>query len=192
MEELLLPAEMAQADALAANEAALMQAAGRVVARAILRRYRPCRTLVLAGPGNNGGDGRIAADYLSAAGWPVTVLPVAAATVTEVAHAELVIDAVFGAGLSRDVAAPVAGLLRAARRIVAIDVPSGVDGATGTVRGYAAQDRNLLPPQAGAFIISRARPVRRCFAPRYRVAGGGSGDHQATHLAERAMAVVTA
>jgi hydroxyethylthiazole kinase-like uncharacterized protein yjeF len=57
----------------------------------------------------------------------------------EAARAELVIDAVFGAGLGRDVAPEVAEVLRAAGRVVAIDTPSGVDGATGAVRGYAPQ-----------------------------------------------------
>jgi hydroxyethylthiazole kinase-like uncharacterized protein yjeF len=139
MEEVLTPAEMGRADALADNEAALMAAAGRAVARAVLRRYPPCRTLVLLGPGNNGGDGKVVARYLAQAGWPVTLASYATATVAQVAGAELVIDAVFGAGLSRDISAPVADLLRAARRVVAIDVPSGVDGATGAVRGYAPQ-----------------------------------------------------
>ena len=59
--ELLTPAEMARADAAAIAGGipgiALMEAAGRAVARAAARRFRPCRTLVLAGPGNNGGDG---------------------------------------------------------------------------------------------------------------------------------------
>jgi hydroxyethylthiazole kinase-like uncharacterized protein yjeF len=50
-----------------------------------------------------------------------------------------VIDAVFGAGLTRDVDGVTAETLRAARRVVAIDVPSGVDGETGAVRGYAPQ-----------------------------------------------------
>jgi hydroxyethylthiazole kinase-like uncharacterized protein yjeF len=139
MEEILTPAEMGRADALADNEAALMAAAGRAVARAVMRNYTPCRTLVLSGPGNNGGDGKVAARFLSEAGWPITLAPFSTATVAQVAGAELVIDAVLGAGLSRDVAAPVADLLRAARRLVAIDVPSGVDGATGAVRGYAPQ-----------------------------------------------------
>jgi len=139
MEEILTPAEMGRADALADNEAALMAAAGRAVARAVLRKYQPCRTLVLLGPGNNGGDGKVAARFLSDSGWPVTLAPFSTATVAQVAGAELVIDAVFGAGLSRDVSSPVADLLRAARRLVAIDVPSGVHGATGAVRGYAPQ-----------------------------------------------------
>jgi hydroxyethylthiazole kinase-like uncharacterized protein yjeF len=139
MDELLTPAEMGQADRLAGNVEVLMAAAGRAVARAVMARYAPCPTLVLAGPGNNGGDGRVAAEVLRLAGWPVRVAGYLTATAAAVARAELVIDAVFGAGLTRDVSAPVADLLRAARRVVAVDVPSGVDGATGQVRGYAPQ-----------------------------------------------------
>ena len=139
MDELLTPEQMAQADALAGNVEALMAAAGWAVARAVMQYYAPCRTLVLAGPGNNGGDGLAAAEVLRLAGWPVRVAKFTTATRGQVAEAELVIDAVFGAGLSRDVSAPVAELLGAAKRVVAIDVPSGVDGATGAVRGFAPQ-----------------------------------------------------
>ena len=138
----------------------LMANAGRAVARAIQQRFRPCRTLVLAGPGNNGGDGYVAARLLAAgrAGrsrWrrsprraPGRMPPAAARTGgsaaavrarSEAARAELVIDAVFGAGLARDVDGVVADVLRAARRVVAVDVPSGLDGATGAVRGFAPQ-----------------------------------------------------
>jgi hydroxyethylthiazole kinase-like uncharacterized protein yjeF len=137
MDELLTPKEMAQADRLADDETALMAAAGRAVARAIIQRYAPCRVLVLVGPGNNGGDGLVAARYLGHAGWPVTVVPIAEATIETVAHAELVIDAVFGAGLSRDISRAIADVLRAAKHLVAIDVPSGIDGATGQLRGDA-------------------------------------------------------
>lgn len=139
MQELLTPYEMGRADALAGNAEALMEAAGRAVARAVMQRYRPCRTLILAGPGNNGGDGRVTARYLELAGWPVHCTAVASTTIDDVARSELMIDAVFGAGLSRDISDEVANLLRAARKIVAIDVPSGVDGATGAIRGYAPQ-----------------------------------------------------
>lgn len=159
--ELLTPDQMGRADAAAPGFGVpgpvLMDAAGRAVARAVTRRFRPCRTLVLAGPGNNGGDGYVAARLLAQAGWPVTLAalappragsdaagaaarwtgPSAPFTPEEAARADLVIDAVFGAGLARDVGGIVAETLRAARRIVAVDVPSGLDGATGGVRGYA-------------------------------------------------------
>ena len=139
MHELLTPTEMAKVDRLAGNSFVLVASAGRAVARAVRRRYRPCRVLVLTGPGNNGADGLAAARILANAGWPVICLKPEEARVAELARADLVIDAVFGAGLTRDLAPAVADLLRVARRIVAIDVPSGVDGATGAVRGFAPQ-----------------------------------------------------
>jgi hydroxyethylthiazole kinase-like uncharacterized protein yjeF len=139
MQEILTPGEMAQADRLANNEPALIESAGRAVARAILRRYRPCRTLVLTGPGNNGADGRAAARHLAQAGWPVSCQAAGIATAGAVARADLVIDAIFGAGLSRDLSPEISSLLRAAKKLVAVDVPSGLDGATGAVRGYAPQ-----------------------------------------------------
>ncbi len=156
--ELLTPAEMSMADAAAAQAGVpgptLMQAAGRAVARAA-RRFGPCRTLVLCGPGNNGGDGYVAARLLVQQGWPVQVAalhppragsdaeaaaarwrdPVGRFDPVEAARADLVIDAVFGAGLSADVPDIVAETLAAARRVLAVDVPSGLDGATGQPRG---------------------------------------------------------
>ncbi len=158
---LLTPEEMGRADAAApgmgVQGTTLMANAGRAVARAIRSRFRPCRVLVLAGPGNNGGDGYVAARLLARAGWPVRVAALApprtgadaAAAVArwtgtaapfqpgEAARADLVIDAVFGAGLTRDVDGIVAETLLAAGRVVAVDVPSGVDGATGMVGGCA-------------------------------------------------------
>ncbi|OYV35660.1 MAG: NAD(P)H-hydrate dehydratase [Rhodospirillales bacterium 20-64-7] len=139
MDELLTPAEMAQADRLAGNVPALMAAAGRAVARAIRQRFAPCRVLVLAGPGNNGGDGRAAAELLRREGWPVRVRDYRQATRQDVDASELVVDAVFGAGLTRDIPAPLAELLGSAKQLVAIDVPSGVDGTTGQIRGCAPQ-----------------------------------------------------
>ncbi len=162
--ELLTPEEMAHADGLAIAGGIpvdrLMEAAGRAVARAAMRRFRPVRTLVLAGPGNNGGDGYVAARLLDQAGWPVAVASLAAPrpdsaaaraaarwrglvvpfSPAEAARAGLVIDAVFGAGLARPVDGLVAATLAAAGGpVLAVDMPSGVDGATGQVLGYAPQ-----------------------------------------------------
>jgi hydroxyethylthiazole kinase-like uncharacterized protein yjeF len=162
--ELLTPAEMARADAAALVAGmpteTLMEAAGRAVARAIRARFRPCRTLVLAGPGNNGGDGYVAARYLEQAGWPVAIAalappsPGSAAAVAaarwrglmvpfsehEAARAGLLVDALFGAGLTRPLAPSVIEVLQAVHApMVAVDVPSGLDGATGQVLGFAPQ-----------------------------------------------------
>ena len=162
--ELLTPVEMARADAaaLAAGmpTATLMEAAGRAVARAICAKFRPCRTLVLAGPGNNGGDGYVAARYLEQAGWPVAVAalapaspgtvaaaaaarwhgPMVAFSAAEAARAGLVVDALFGAGLTRPLAPEVTQVLRVVQApLGAVDVPAGLDGATGQVLGYAPQ-----------------------------------------------------
>ena len=158
-EPLPTPDEMAQADraavALGHPVAELMENAGRAVARAVRARFAPCRTLVLCGPGNNGGDGYAAARLLDLWGWPVRVAalapprgpavavaarwrgPVVPFPPAETARCPLVIDAVFGAGLARDLDPAVAEVLRAAPRLVAVDVPSGLDGATGQPRGFA-------------------------------------------------------
>ena len=156
--ELLTPTEMAAADAAAVQGGisgeTLMQAAGRAVARAA-RRFGPCRTLILCGPGNNGGDGYVAARLLAQDGWPVQLAagapprsgsdaaaaakrwrgPVMPFDPAGAARADLVIDAVFGAGLSASVPDPIASTLAAAQLVLAVDVPSGLDGATGQPRG---------------------------------------------------------
>ncbi|ONG55488.1 bifunctional ADP-dependent (S)-NAD(P)H-hydrate dehydratase/NAD(P)H-hydrate epimerase [Pseudoroseomonas deserti] len=161
---LLTPEEMGRADAaaIAAGRSgeALMLAAGRAVAEAVRRRFSPRRTLVLAGPGNNGGDGYVLARLLEQAGWPVAMAPLAPPrpgsdaaaaaarwrgpvvpfAAAEVGRAALVVDALFGAGLSRPLSGDVAQLLRSVRApLVAVDIPSGVDGATGGILGYAPQ-----------------------------------------------------
>ncbi len=131
----------------------LMRRAGAAVAEAIVARWSPRRTSVLCGPGNNGGDGFVIAKALAQAGWPVSVWLMGEpgalrGDAAEAAHnwggevgelspaslsgAELVIDALFGAGLSRPLPKAVADLLRAAEAssvpLVAVDLPSGLPG----------------------------------------------------------------
>lgn len=159
---------MARADqaAMAAGVAGrtLMAAAGQAVVDAIEQRWARARVLVLCGPGNNGGDGFVVAQLLHAAGWNVRLALLGAfdALSGDAAwhaqrwqgevHAmdprllddtELVVDALFGAGLSRDIEGRAADMLQeTARRklpVCAVDMPSGVDGAGGQLRGPALQ-----------------------------------------------------
>lgn len=161
-EPLLLPAEMAACDRIAAASGLeLMAAAGRAVERAIRASFRPQPTLVLCGPGNNGGDGYVVARRLEEAGWPVRVAasgPPAAPDAVAAARtwrgqveplrpglwgrATLVVDALYGAGLTRPIEGVVAETLASlppALTVVAIDLPSGVDGANGRLLGPAPQ-----------------------------------------------------
>jgi hydroxyethylthiazole kinase-like uncharacterized protein yjeF len=167
MIELLTNAEMAQADRLAIaggiRGGELMENAGEAVADRVGLAYAAgARVTVLAGPGNNGGDGFVAARVLSERGYAVRLLlngqpdhlkgdaadaarrwtgPVEAAKPEGLADAEVVVDALFGAGLAR----PIEGVARAMidalnaspARVYAVDLPSGINGDTGAVMGAA-------------------------------------------------------
>jgi NAD(P)H-hydrate epimerase len=157
---LLRVAQMQEADRLteAAGTAGrdLMQTAGAAVARETMQRWSARRVAVLCGPGNNGGDGFVAASLLASAGWvvrvgllgPVGALrgdaafhaarwkgPIEALDARVLEGAGLVVDAIFGAGLSRPLDPDVAAVLDTAHArgiaVVAVDVPSGVMGDTG-------------------------------------------------------------
>ena len=158
---LLTAKQMAEADRLTVAggvpSLSLMENAGRGVAEEIVRRFGARPTLVLCGPGNNGGDGFVVARYLERWGWPVRVsclvdpprLSGDAARMTRlwagevddeirIGDAQLIVDALFGAGLSRDFPSELAARINdASVPVVAVDVPSGLDGATGQVRGAA-------------------------------------------------------
>ncbi|KRE12913.1 hypothetical protein ASE66_20755 [Bosea sp. Root483D1] len=164
---LLSVAEMAAADAMTIAAGTpgivLMEKAGRAVADAVTRRVRPGqRVLALCGPGNNGGDGFVAARLLAERGCRVTLAlagervalrgdaALAAESWTgaidaiggiDPARHDIVIDALFGAGLGRPISGEVATLVErvnAARRaVIAVDVPSGVHGDTGLTEGPA-------------------------------------------------------
>jgi NAD(P)H-hydrate epimerase len=173
-DELLTAEEMGRADRLAIAGGipglALMEAAGRAVADAACRlldgivgagEHR--RVAVACGPGNNGGDGFVAARLLREGGhgvrlgllgrretlagdaaemarrWEGAVEPLSAETL----DADLIIDAMFGAGLSRPLdgaaAELVAAVNAAGKPVLAVDVPSGLDGTTGRAGGPVVQ-----------------------------------------------------
>lgn len=164
---LLSPAEMAAVDVAAAASGigsfTLMQRAGASVA-AVLLRYHPgaVRVVVFCGPGNNGGDGYVAARCLAESGVHVDVFHLGdpAKLKGDAAQArtlfmaptlpiedyrpeagDVAIDALFGAGLTRDVPQAVANLVSLVAEadvpVLAVDLPSGIDGRTGRVLGTA-------------------------------------------------------
>jgi ADP-dependent NAD(P)H-hydrate dehydratase / NAD(P)H-hydrate epimerase len=112
----------------------LMQRAGRAVADEVLARFPEARSFAaVCGGGANGGDGRIAAELLRAAGWEERSL----------GDAEVVIDALFGTGFKppprEEAAAQIRAMNESGRPVVAVDIASGVDASTGEVPGEAVQ-----------------------------------------------------
>jgi NAD(P)H-hydrate epimerase len=149
MRPVVTPAQMAEADrrviASGTPEPVLVDRAGRAVARAarqMLGGVYGRRVVVAAGKGNNGADGRVAADALRARGVGVDLFPIdepldRAAFTRAVGRAHLFVDAMFGTGfrgaLGGDAAWVAAAVHDAEIAVLAIDIPSGVDGATGLV-----------------------------------------------------------
>ena len=167
--DLLTTAEMAQADRLAVahgmSSLTLMESAGRAVAdEAAHMLGNGGRIVVFCGPGNNGGDGFVAARLLEELGFDVSVtlfadrallkgdaavmaglwrgkcdLPAAVHSKTP----DLIIDALFGAGINRPMSAECSAALAAVQHsgipILAVDVPSGIDGTTGAMVNVVAR-----------------------------------------------------
>lgn len=159
--EILTVAEMSEIDRLTVSSGVpvltLMEDAGRKVANEIAKRWPPCRTMVLCGPGNNGGDGYVVARHLQARGYAVEIVTIGDPTTFKAeaqamakewtgptrrfdpsrpVHGELVVDAIFGAGLNRGLDGDLSQLFEdiemADVPVVAIDVPSGIHGDRGT------------------------------------------------------------
>lgn len=186
---------------------ALMESAGRACALEAARMLADGggKTLVLVGPGNNGGDGFVIARTLDNLGHPVRVVFVgadeqldrgsqdflvnaqlwraqggeldvvstpSADLVSQFAEAALIVDALFGTGLTRDLADPWAGVIDAANEsaapILAVDLPSGLDANTGEILGAAIRAavtvtfvagkpglyRGLGPQHAGRVVVA--------------------------------------
>ena len=164
--QILTVGEMYAADRAAAEGGiqsfSLMQRAGEAVAREVMRRWSKRPVTVLCGPGLNGGDGYVAARVLAGEGWDVRVLALGEPGEGDAARARgewtgpaeplsaspapsceggIVIDALFGAGLSRPLPAEAEAALGAAETaglpIVAVDLPSGLPGDAPQPPGYA-------------------------------------------------------
>lgn len=172
-EILLTPSQMGEADRLAVAAGVksfrLMQAAAKAVADVILEHYYQRSVLVLCGPGNNGGDGFLVAQILKERGWPVQARlfdqkekvsgdaalalgewtgRVDAPQPTDIGDADLIVDALLGAGMDRDVEGELKTLIEAVnasgKPVVSVDVPSGLDGATGMPRGIAVKAERTI------------------------------------------------
>jgi NAD(P)H-hydrate epimerase len=145
-----------------------MRRAGQAVTEAIRAAWSPRSTLVICGPGNNGGDGYVVAQDLALAGWPVVVVASAAPGTVDARRAAeawtsgggsivignldqiawpsadgLIVDGLFGTGLTRAIAGDAAMLIGKANNalapIIAIDIPSGVEADSGAILGPAIQ-----------------------------------------------------
>jgi hydroxyethylthiazole kinase-like uncharacterized protein yjeF len=168
MIELLTTAEIAEADraTIAAGTAgiALMENAGCAVADAAGQMLEGRSAIVVAGPGNNGGDGFVAARVLAERGHNVRVSfvgdlsrlkgdaaraaarwtgPVEQARPEAITGRDVVIDALFGAGLDRAVEGLPRAMIEAMNArgapVVAVDLPSGINATTGAVMGTAVK-----------------------------------------------------
>lgn len=179
MEPVLTPEAMAGADgrAIAAGTPVevLMERAGRAVAWTVRRTVSGLygrRVVIVCGKGNNGGDGLVTARVLEGWGVRTTVFELAAgiartAFTRALASADVVVDAMYGTGLRdalRDDAAWVAEQLACwSGEVVAIDIPSGIDGLTGAAAGWAVR--------ANRTVTFAARKLGLVFEPGRSYAG---------------------
>ena len=166
--EVLTTAEMERADRLAIAAGtpgfSLMLSAGQAVAAAAMDLVTEGPILVIAGPGNNGGDGFVAAAELAARGRDVSVIllcerdslqgdaasaargwkyPVLPFNPQAIGRPALIIDALFGAGLDRPVKGEPFDMIEAINAngapVLAVDLPSGINGTTGAIMGTAVR-----------------------------------------------------
>ena len=166
--EVLTTAEMERADRLSIAAGtpgfALMLSAGQAVAEAAAEFVEEGPILVVAGPGNNGGDGFVAAAELAAQGRDVSVIlmcerdalkgdaasaakgwksPVLPFNAQAIGRPALIIDALFGAGLSRPVTGEAFDMIEAINAtgapVLAVDLPSGVNGTSAAVMSTAVR-----------------------------------------------------
>src|ERR1700710_2946844 len=166
--EVLTTAEMEHADRLAiaggAPGFALMLHAGQAVAEAAMNLVEQGPILVVAGRGNNGGDGFVAATELVARGRSVSIVllcerdtlqggaavaargwkgPVLPCNAMAIGAPALIVDALFGAGLNRPVKGDPHDIIEAINAsgapVLSVDLPSGINGTTGAVMGVAVR-----------------------------------------------------
>ena len=168
MIELLTPQQMAEADRRTIEAGTpgidLMENAGRAVAEAVSAQAPSGPILVMAGPGNNGGDGFVAGRVLAEGGREVRMMlagerdrlkgdaalaarrwgrTVEAADPSKIGAPAVIVDALFGAGIHRPIEGSPRALIEAINAsgvpVVAVDLPSGINGESGAVMGVAVR-----------------------------------------------------
>jgi len=201
----------------------LMENAGRGAAEAIVRRFPGRRCLVVCGSGNNGGDGYVVARRMLTLGIDVSVLSstpaerlgadaacmrqaylalggrIAALTPEALGNvgasdASVIVDALLGTGLDREVREPLLSVIEAINRapcpVASLDIPSGLDADTGRVLGAAVR---------ADFTITFAHPKLGLLTPRglehtgrLEVADIGVPGHLVQHVGHSAVTVEAA
>lgn len=124
------------------SEQQLIKNAAARVCTEIITRFEKCPVLVLVGPGNNGADGSTAARLLAGENWPVTIWDYAKGKMPpDLTKPGLIIDALFGAGLSKPLGADLRDLVAQINQrktpVLSVDIPTGIDGNTGQVNPVA-------------------------------------------------------
>src|SRR5947207_9973677 len=200
--EVLTTTEMERADRLTITAGtpgfALMMSAGQAVAEAAMGLVEEGSIMVVAGRGNNGGDGFVAAAELAARGREVSVIllcerdslqgdaalaargwkyPVLPFNPQAIGRPALIIDALFGAGLNRPVKGEPHDMIEAINAngasVLSVDLPSGINGDTGVVMGVAVRATETVT-------FFRRKPGHlllpgRIYCGRVRLAGIGIG-----------------
>ena len=221
MIELLTTAEMAEADRLTIAGGVpgieLMENAGRAVADAAGAVLQGRRVVIVAGPRQQWRRRFVAARHLAERGYAVRVSfvgdrkrlkgdaalaaerwsgPVEEASPVSLTDCDIVIDALFGAGLDREVEGLPRAMIQAMNAagvpVIAVDLPSGVNGTTGAVMGDRGQRHphgDVLPPQDRPPAAAGPAALRHHRSGRYRHPGQRAGQDQAHDLRQSAGAL---
>lgn len=129
-------------------EHVLMERAGRAVTDVILAKFSPCLTVIFCGPGKNGEDGKIVARLLKEKGWPIEIvhlkkLPSFKKVEILLSHADLIVDALFGTGLTRPLEEETLMLITminaSLKPVVSVDIPTGIETLSGGCYGACVQ-----------------------------------------------------
>jgi NAD(P)H-hydrate epimerase len=201
----------------------LMERAGLAVADRIREMFQPGKAVVLAGAGNNGGDGIVVGRELHNSGWNVKVIlllkedklsrdclaqyrtakklgvPIDFRTKIDEkdTHAAVVVDAIFGTGLGRDIKGSLANtidLLNASGApVVSVDIPSGVSSDTGKIMGTAVRARATVTfgaPKKGHFLYPGAEYAGEIFVEDIGFPGEFFDDIKCTLLEQEIMAAL--